>query len=297
MEARTRRTRAVSDMEIDEISLVDRPANQHAVVTLAKRANEEDAVPEEFFDQSGDEVDLAELEDGDIVYDADGNAFQFNANGDDNDDDGAAENTEPEPQTVGKATPRRQPRTAERSPFGKRAPAEKREPVAKSFADQVREQLSKALTDADRDEVLAKALGQMDEYEQRAAQAEQIAKSERDLRLTREYIAKAAEYNVPVDPEELGPVLMRCAENLDFDDCAVLHKALTAAGEMLFEEAGYTGQNDNVDPFDQVEAYLDEQAAKQVAKGAERISKEHAITEFFDNDPSAYDRYRAETSH
>ena len=35
----------ISDMEIDEISLVDRPANQHAKVVITKNFSEEEAMP------------------------------------------------------------------------------------------------------------------------------------------------------------------------------------------------------------------------------------------------------------
>jgi hypothetical protein len=343
MEARNRRTRSVHDMEIDEISLVDRPANQHALVTIAKRANEEDAVPEEYFDpQSGEEVDVTQLQDGDVVVDGEGNAFEFTAD-DDGDDQASDEAEDGEYAEVGKSlrsTGRAfrvgtgVGRSYVRNNAGKKNLKEYGEGykalrgsvrgragragvsvganrnlaigaggaaaiggggyeanrrLKKSFADEVREELSKAVTDADRDEVLAKALGQLDEYEAGIAEAQEIAKSERDLRLTREYIAKAAEYNVPVDPEDLGPVLLHMAEALPYEDCLVIHKALSAAGEMLFDEAGYTGQADNLDPFEQVEALLDE----RVSKGNEPVSKAKAVTEFFDNDPRAYDEYRA----
>jgi hypothetical protein len=57
------------DLEIDEISLVDRPANQHGLVAIAKRA-EEGAMP--VYDAEGYEVDETSLEVGDVVYDGDG---------------------------------------------------------------------------------------------------------------------------------------------------------------------------------------------------------------------------------
>ena len=82
-----------------------------------------------------------------------------------------------------------------------------------------------------------------------------VAKSERDLRLTREYIAKSAEYNLPVDPKELGPVLYRMAESMSYDDCAVIAKCLESAGNILFEELGYQGGGDNSDIYSQVEAH------------------------------------------
>ena len=104
--------------------------------------------------------------------------------------------------------------------------------------------------------MIAKALGRVEELERPAAAVRaKIAKSERDLRLTREYISKAAEYNLPVAPEELGPVLYRMAETMSYDDCAVIAKCLETAGEIIFEETGYTGGGDNADIYSQVEAH------------------------------------------
>ena len=270
-----RQVRTVHDMEIDEISLVDRPANPHARVAIAKRATQEDAVPpDEIFDESGTEVSLDDLELGDVVYDAEGNAFRYTTESDPEGD----EDPDPEPE------PARELAGVSKAFTAKPAP------VSKSLADEVRESLAKAATDADRDEVIAKALDEITKADQRAQAAETIAKAERTLRLEREYIAKAGEYNVPIEPGELGPVLMRMAESMSFEDCSVIHKALTAAGEMLFAEAGFSGQADNADPMQQIEAYLDE---ARVAKSGGEISKHQAITDFFTDNPAAYDEYVA----
>jgi hypothetical protein len=65
------------DMEIDEISVVDRGANQHAAIVFSKAdGSEEDSMPDiDLYDQYGNPVD--ELEIGDFVYDEDGNEYQF----------------------------------------------------------------------------------------------------------------------------------------------------------------------------------------------------------------------------
>lgn len=63
------------DLEIDEISLVDRPANQHGLVAIAKRA---EAPTMSLVDEDGYEVTPEELEIGEVVYDTDsGEAFQM----------------------------------------------------------------------------------------------------------------------------------------------------------------------------------------------------------------------------
>lgn len=69
-----RNVKRLYDFEIDEISLVDRGANQHATVAIAKRDGDSDMT---VFDSEGVEVFEDELQHGDIVYTEDGEALQF----------------------------------------------------------------------------------------------------------------------------------------------------------------------------------------------------------------------------
>lgn len=248
----------LSNMEIDEISLVDKGANQHAMITIAKRATEEERMPElDLYNEDGSPLDVDSLSDGDIVYDAEGQAYQFTA-------DEEAEEREPEP--VGK------------SAFLNSRPAK----VEKSFSDLIMEELSKSYSDEDRDKVIAKALGRVEELEKAHKEAAEIAKSERDLRLTREYIAKADTYNLPISAAELGPVLFRMAESMSYEDCAVINKALETAGQAIFEEIGYQGGGANDDIMSQVEA-----RAVEIGKSAGATN----IEAVFDESPEAYDQY------
>lgn len=252
----SRRVKELTNIEIDEISLVDVPANQHAKVAIAKRASEEDIVPE-IYNENGELLDADLLEPGDTVFDAEGNAFEVVL------EDVGDEYVEYADEFEG-------------------------ELVGKSFADEVREELSKAFTGIERDEVIAKALGQVDYLAARLEQAETIAKSERDLRLLGEYVEVAKNYNVPVEPNQLGPVLMRMAETMSYEDCSVIHKALSSAGAALYDEVGFIGGGDNLDVMSQVSAFLD----ADIAKSAESISKADAVERFFATNPEAYDQYR-----
>jgi len=252
----TRRVKELTNIEIDEVSLVDVPANQHARVAIAKRASEEDIVPEKIYNENGELLDATLLEPGDTVFDAEGNAFEVVL---EDGDDAAAEH-EDERELVG---------------------------VGKSFADEVRESLSKAFTDIERDEVIAKALGQVDVLSKRLEEAEKIAKSERDLRLLGEYVEVAKGYNIPTDPNTLGPVLQRMAETMSYEDCSVIHKALSSAGSALFAEVGTIGGGDNNDVMTQVDAFLEQAVSK-----SESISKAAKVEEFFATNPDAYDQYR-----
>lgn len=313
--------RAVSDMEIDEISLVDIPANQHAAVVIAKRATEEDSVADDqIYNEDGEAVDPSTLTLGDVVFDEEGQAFEVVPENEDDipdDFDAMSEEESEEFEEVGKAgVPGMGAFKAGFSkpmvPTGKKTNnafkagqhlgrnrgkygvvggtalgAGGATALNKSFADEIREELSKAVTDFDRDEIISKALESVEVAEARAYEAEMIAKSEQDLRLDREYIEVAKSFNVPVDPEELGPVLKRMSDALSYEDCEVIAKALEASGDVIFDEVGFIGGGDNFDVFSQVEAAID----SHIGKADGQISKAHAVTEFFDGNQDAYDAY------
>jgi len=252
----TRKVKELTNIEIDEISLVDRPANQHARVSIAKRAPKEENVPE-IYNENGEILDAELLEPGDTVFDDEGNAYEV-----------VLEDAEDFADEY----------------------ADEYEPVGKSFADDVREELSKAFSDIERDEVISKAMERVDYLERRAAEAEAIAKSERDLRLLGEYVEVAKSYNVPVDPMDLGPVIMRMSESMSYEDCSVIHKALSSAGAALFDEVGYIGGGDNPDIMQRVDAFLEE----GISKSDTNISKAAATEDFFASNPAAYDEYLSE---
>lgn len=264
----------VTDMEIDEISMVDRAACPPAVIVLSKRADQEESMPD-YLDGEGNPIDLSQFEEGDILEDEEGNLFEVSFNNDDGDGDGDDFDPADERhfESVGKS-----------AFFGT---------AENDVLTSIRTALSKAVSEEDRDAVLDTAFTSLSKRaeaaEARLARSEQIAKSERDLRLQREYIAKAAEYNVPIAAEELGPVLMRAAGVLSYDDCAVIHKALSAAGEMLYTEAGFDGSDGPEDPMDRIDAFLGEQVSKSDGR-----SHESLVTAFFDDNPAAYDAIRAE---
>jgi hypothetical protein len=75
-----RTVRKLSDLEIDEISVVDRPANQHGLVAIAKR---DEGLPMALWDENGDEVFEDELEHGMVVYDDDDNPLVYAEDGQD----------------------------------------------------------------------------------------------------------------------------------------------------------------------------------------------------------------------
>jgi hypothetical protein len=77
------------DIEIDEVSVVDRPANQHGLIAFAKNDSSDEletGVPEELYDETGEEIPVEVLEHGDIVFDAEGNEFVYVEDDEDDDD-------------------------------------------------------------------------------------------------------------------------------------------------------------------------------------------------------------------
>lgn len=319
----------LSDIEIDEVSLVDRGANQLAAVAIAKRAPEEENMPE-LYNEEGQLLDENSLVDGQLVYDEAGTEYRFELDDDvepGEDEDEADEEVEEvveerELASVGKAfgqgpttgpsTFGAKKKTAAQPAFRAGAgvgmkplkpaatmgggmpqrpnlgSAAARPTVAKSYSEQVMEELSKAYSDEERDAVLSKAFAEVDGYRLQAVEAVKIAKSERDLRLTNEYISKAEEYNLPVDANALGPVLYRMAETMSYEDCSVIAKCLESAGSMIFDEIGNIGGGDNVDIMDQVNA----QAQELVTKAADSTVPD-MVNQIFESNPQAYDEYLA----
>jgi hypothetical protein len=279
----------LTDMDFDEVSTVDKPANQYSRIVLAKRFQEDGMTEPEYeapelYDDEGNAVDAASLDPELVIQDEEG--YFWHSDG---------ERLVP----VYEDEIEREPEMAE---VGKSSAFLDNAGTAPSATEQVLKslsvELSKALDDEQRTAVVSKAVqGLVEENTQltkRVSDFEQIAKREREIRLEREYIAKADSYGMPIDSQVLGPVLMRMAETMSYDDQAVIDKALTASGE-IYREVGLGGEADVNDPFAQIEEYVAD-AGTQLAKrdGRTGISKEQATRDFFDANPDAYNEYRRE---
>lgn len=269
----TRKVREIQDLVIDEISLVDKGANQHATVTIAKSADGDKESYMDIYDEQGNPLDPDALEIGDVVYDAAGDAYEIQA------EEEKAETREPE--LVGK------------SAFKPRETRKETAKVSKGFAEGLREELSKALTDRDRDDVISKAFAQIEALSEAAEIAKAAAEEEREIRLTNEYTEIAKSYSLPgVEDEKLGGVLKRAAEALSFEDCEVIGKALELAADAtnaLYEEHGAIGGGDNSD----VLRLVDEHVNQLVTKSGD-TSREELVAKMFADNPEAYDQYLAE---
>lgn len=304
------------DMDYDEVSVVDRPANQLSGIVIAK--SDDDYV--DVFDAEGGVVDVDQLEPGDVVYDSDGAEYMFVEDDEDQVDKalplpaqrglvrgaemlgGAAKKTKNFFAPNGKPSVRRMAAAgavgatgvgagAAYTGFNKSDSEEKvmeNETEAPSLGDLLLEELSKAANEDERQHIVAQAMNEVEVAKAEAAAAMELAEHERDLRVTEEFISKAAEYNVPVDPSVLGPILKSMAETLSDDQLDVIDALLTSVGDMLYDEIGYAGENDNVSVLDQVNAHASELVGKA------DVSSASAMTEIFESNPEAYEAYLAE---
>lgn len=376
----SRRVRRLFDMDVDEISTVDRAANQHAAIAFSKRAGAEEAtMPTDLYDAEGVEVFEDELESGDIVYDDDGEEFVYVAEEDAEefgiDPEQLELEYEDEGELVGKAgigawrkgisayatdagerlaggyqagraisrgpaklTPEEanfssnvsranapvksaqaylaNPETGRVGRFGgfvgrnrnaligggagvgaagaggagygvyrrtrKNRPGSK--PVGKSL---VYDELAEALDNADTSVAIAKMADYVESARAEAEEANQRAQAIEDSFSEAEYVHKAADYSLPVAPQALGSVLHRASQVLSKRDLAVLDQALSAAGELGYDEIGTAG-GAQPEIMYEVEAYADRLVGKS------DLSREEAVVAMFEANPAAYDEYLAE---
>lgn len=158
------------------------------------------------------------------------------------------------------------------------------------------QELSKNLEDEDTREAVTKAMEIVEKANERATAAEEIAKSERDYRLTQEFVAKARSLvNLPVSADEFGPILKKLSETLEDDEYATLSKALAAANETVanagvFGEIGKQGGGQNYETVSKADA----KAKELIEKSDGELSHEAALSKVFEEDPGLYDEFLQE---
>lgn len=126
--------------------------------------------------------------------------------------------------------------------------------------------------------------------EKKAAAAEKIAKRERDLRLHREYVAKAADLSaLPAKQEDIVTLISTVADKAPEVEellSSVLKAAHGALKEsVLFKSEGSDALDDNtaIAKFDAV--------VKEIRKSDPALSAEQAFTKALESHPELYDEY------
>lgn len=324
-----RMVKRLSQLEIDEVSLVDRPANQHGLVAIAKN-DQEDTM--DLYDEQGNPVSEDDLEPGMRVYDGEGTEYVYTetdaADGDDGDDfdddaqgafdddrelagvgKGMASNFgaglayaggQARSSRAGQAAGRAagwagRNRKAVGAAAGTGAAGYGAGRVGKSFGDQVLEELSKALNEPERDAVISKALNQVEQVSKRNAALEAVVAEMLQEREHEDFVELAKSYDgLPADEDELADILHSAATVLRPDQLQALDRILTGASEVgkaLYDEVGYGGQGD-VGILGQVMGLSEEAVIKNAQSG---VSPEQAMTAIFDVNPEAYDQYLDES--
>lgn len=159
----------------------------------------------------------------------------------------------------------------------------------KAAAAAASKSLKKALAKADPAlrEVIEKQIERAEAAEQRAAEAEKVAKAERDERVRKEFVTKAqAMPMISEKPSELADIL-KGVHDLDPKLGAKVEKLLVTANENiakgdLFSEIGKTGGG--VTLSESVDA-----AAKAIQKDDPDLTYEQAVAKAYEQNPRLYD--------
>ena len=291
------------DLDIDEVSLVDRGANQHSLVAFSKSLDEASTMEDSMsvdvavYSETGEEVDVDTLEHGDTVFDAEGNTYVVVDEDDDTEDDEVGKavnmaNAGRYARVMGKRRARQAGDMAVKygpaALAGAAAGAAGTAALKKSFQDEILEDFSKAITDRDREQIVIKMADEVAKAHQVAEEALAWAEAEHEARLEEAYIAKAAEYNLPIAAEELGPILKAMAEVLSPDQLDAVDRLLGSVSDTFYNEIGYVGGGSNSSVIDQVNALAGDMVTKSGG------SREQVFTDMLANDPSLYDAYISE---
>ena len=249
------------DMSIDEVSLVDKAANlkRFLVVKRAAEGGDNMNILEEIAElqKAGKKISGANLDKLKGLHQQLG-SFIDNANGADDDDGGAGGDVGIGDNNVG---------------------------VNKSMDEVTLQKKLDAIEKAYEEKLTA--------LTKRAEDAENIAKAERDSRVLKEYIAKAADLaSLPIEAAEFGGVLKALAEKAP-DEFAKLMPVLTSANEIakkgaLFAEYG-TRSTQSSDITKRMDVEVD-----KVCKAEPNLTKEQAVRKVLKANPELYRQYVAE---
>ena len=284
----------LSNMEFDEISLVTRPANQLSKVVLFKSdTQEQEDMPET--EEVTEEVATEEEMEKGMGMGSYGRKRKKMPAMDMEEDDMSEED-------MMKMRMKKRRMKKDDGEVVVDIPAEVYEYIEALEAAnaELTEEIGKAYAevevDSSEDEILKSADPQIvaivKAAQERAEAAEMIAKAERDFRLEREFISKAAEYhNLPVEADSFGKVLKSAAEHLDSEVFEALTKVLNAANEMLsnttmFAEVGKSVGFDNDGPTSEIN-----KAAAQIMDKNPGMTREQAIAKAVETNPSLYNSY------
>jgi hypothetical protein len=292
----------LTDMEFDEISLVTRPANQLSKVVLFKS----DTPEQEHMTSENEQQNEVEKAKGDKMPEELKRRFGIDDESEDDEDEDemkkakmppAMDDEEDEEDDMDKMYGSKKMKKDDviDLPSEVYEYIEALEAANSEMSDQL-EKFAAEESEAVDTDILKSADPQIvaivKAAEDRAAAAEKIAKAERDFRLEREFIGKAAELSaLPAEAEAFGKVLKSVAEAVDEATFDTLMTVLTAANEgistgNLFAELGKASAFDNDGPTGEIN-----KAAARLIEANPGLTHEQAVAKAVDANPSLYNEY------
>lgn len=311
----TKTVRQLRALEIDEVSLVDRPANQHGLVAITKR--DEGTSMSQLYAADGTPVDEDDLQPGDFVYDENGQEFQALSEDEVNEleayaNDGGTPADDLGPLAelaIAKAAGGGNRRasadgghaavaggqsfiTEVKRKGGRRGSAGHGHGtrIGKSLGQELLTELSKAASDQDRDQVISKAFELLEETDARALEAIAKADALEAKAELGEYVELAKGYELPVDDTDLGQILQTISKSLTPGQLDVVDRIFTFAGDAAnaqSQEIGSAGYAPSA-LMGQVNDYAYEVVGKS------DLTPEQATVALFEANPEAYDAYLSE---
>ena len=283
----------LTDMEFDEISLVNRPANQLSKVVLFKSDAEAASMTDETVVEEETTIDEDMTEDsidkGGMYGHSKGKQKRRRKKGapeiliDDEEGDVKVTKDDIEKDSVD-------------------LPSEVYEYISALEAanSELTEQLQKndeeAQQEAEQEDILKSAdpeiVAIVKAAEERAEAAEVIAKAERDFRLEREFVSKAASLdNLSIEADAFGKVLKNAAEALSQEDFDALMGALEGANSSVeagavFAEVGKASSFENDGPTSALN-----KAAASLRESDSTLTPEAAVAKAVSEDPTLYEQY------
>lgn len=285
----------LTDLEITEVSFVDRPAAPESRIELFKRDTSEEGEEFDLYKSLPSSEDVMEEE---VL----GSKMDRKKKKKEEDDDMDLEKGSKSEYSSGSGTdmevghmPEVEFDTPEQEAYvrsleDKVMDAEE----ALEKADVTIAELQKSSDDdsSNEDEILKSADPEVVELvkaaQAEAEEAKEIAKAEREARVRRDTLAKAEEFGaLAIEKNELADVLYEAGEVLPSETMEKLHEVLAAANEAtavskLFEEVGKSGEGSS-DAEDAIQKKADE-----IRKGDSSLTPEQAYDQALTENPELY---------
>jgi hypothetical protein len=269
----------LADMRIDEISLVRRPANQHAAIVFSK-SDEGDEMPGQVYTEDGQPIDVDDLDVGTIIVDEDGTESVV-VPADATDEEVAELWDYLESDDQGEPQAQDDDEYAQQS-YGK---------SADNYADLISKAYTEAVSDDERAELLSVVAKEAHQARSEASSTRGLISKMQQDAVIDECISKAHEYGFAGPrSDEFGLVIAKMMTVLDDEELQLMDDIFKAFSELAEEVAIGTEHAGFSDVLDAAHAHAGE-IVKSLDGG---VSEEQAFAATFSANPDLYALYLAE---